>query len=96
MSAEGIPFSGPYIGSGREGPLYRNPFLVKPDLYGNSRFPLDYGRNAAIDYEQVRCPNGETIMGRGINLLMRPSFNDRDIDDVIRALRKVAGHYLSG
>ena len=96
VSAEGIPFSGPYIGSGREGPLYRNPFRVKPDLYGNSRFPLDYGRNAAIDYEQVRCPNGETIMGRGINLLMRPSFNDRDIDDVIRALRKVAGHYLAG
>lgn len=96
VSTEGIPFSGPYIGSGREGPLYRNPFLAKPDLYGNSRFPLDYGRDSAIDYEQARCPNGEAIMGRGINLLMRPSFSDRDVDDVVGALRKVAEHYLAG
>lgn len=95
VAAEGVPFAGPYIGSGREGPLYRNPFLAKPDLYGDSRFPLDFGRDEPVDYEQVRCPNGEAIMGRGINLLMRPSLTDRDVEDAVAALRKVAEHYLS-
>ncbi len=94
VSTEGVPFMGPYIGSGREGPLYRNPFLAKPDLYGDSLFPLDHDRDTPIDYEQTRCPNGEALMGRGIQLGMRPSFTDRDIEDTVAALRKVAGHYL--
>ena len=96
VSAEGIPFMGPYIDSGREGPLYRNPFLTKPDLYGNGRFPLDYERDNPVDYEQVRCPNGEELMGRGINLLMRPSLSSQDTEDVVTALRKVADYYLAG
>ena len=95
VAAEGIPFSGPYIGSGRHGPLYRNPFLAKPDIYGNSKFPFDYGRETPVNYEQVRCPYGEALIGRGIGLNMRPSFSDRDLEDAVNALRKVTHHYLS-
>ena len=95
VAAEGIPFSGPYIGTGRQGPLYRNPFLAQPDTYGDSPFPFDYGRETPVSYEEVRCPYGEALIGRGIGLGMRPSFTERDIKDVIEALRKVAQHYLS-
>ena len=49
-----------------------------------------------VDYEQVRCPNGEELMGRGINLLMRPSLSSQDTEDVVTALRKVADYYLAG
>lgn len=93
VSREGIPVSGPYIGSSREGPLYRNPFLAEPDLYGRTRFPLDYNRERPVDYRQVECPNGEALMKRGVLLSMRPSFTDQDIEDIISAFRKVAMAY---
>ena len=96
LTAEGVPFGGPYIGTGRQGPLYRNPFLAKPDLYGNTRFPLDYQRQQAVDYAEVSCPYGESLMGRGIGLSMRPTFTERDLNDAVAALRKVALHYRDG
>jgi perosamine synthetase len=49
LNKEGIPAGGPYIGSGKEGPLYRNPFLAEPNTYGHSRFPFHYGRDKPID-----------------------------------------------
>ena len=54
VSREGVPLSGPYIGSGKEGPLYRNPFLAEPDCYGRTRFPFDYEREKPIDYRLDR------------------------------------------
>jgi dTDP-4-amino-4,6-dideoxygalactose transaminase len=89
VAAEGVPLSGPYIGSSKEGPLYRNPFLAEPDCYGRSRFPFDYGRERPIDYRLVECPNGEALMRRGITLGMLPTFSDDDVEDIATAMRKV-------
>jgi perosamine synthetase len=89
VAAEGVPLSGPYIGSGREGPLYRNPFLAGPDCYGGSRFPFDYGREQPVDYRRTACPYGEALMQRGVHLAMRPSFGDEDVEDIAAAVRKV-------
>ena len=93
VSREGVPLSGPYIGSGKEGPLYRNPFLAEPDCYGRTRFPFDYEREKPIDYRLAECPYGEALMRRGVNLSMLPSFTDGDIADIVRAIRKVVDHY---
>jgi dTDP-4-amino-4,6-dideoxygalactose transaminase len=93
LNHEGIPAGGPYIGSSREGPLYRNPFLAEPNCYGRSRFPFDYGRDKAIDYRLVECPNGEALMQRGFNLQMHPSFDEEDVADIVHGIRKVATHY---
>ena len=79
--------------AGKEGPLYRNPFLSEPDCYGHSRFPFDYGREKPIDYRLTECPYGEALMRRGVNLSMLPSFADADVADIVRAIRKVAAHY---
>lgn len=94
LSKEGIPAGGPYLGTGREGPLYRNPFLAEPNCYGRSRFPFDYGRDKPVDYRHVDCPNGEALMVRGFNIAMLPSFDEEDIRDITHAIRKVATHYL--
>jgi dTDP-4-amino-4,6-dideoxygalactose transaminase len=89
VAREGIPMGGPYVGSGKEGPLYRNPFLAEPNCYGKSRFPFDYNREKPVDYSHADCPNGEALMMRGCGLAMQPSFTDEDIQDVVRAIRKV-------
>ena len=95
VSAEGVKLGGPYIGSGRQGPLFRNEFLAAPNLYGRSRFPLDYQRETPVDYRQTRLPYGEELMARGVTLSMRPSFGEEDIGDIIHAMRKVAAAFKS-
>jgi len=93
LNHEGIPAGGPYIGSGKEGPLYRNQFLSEPNCYGRSRFPFDYKREKPLDYRQIECPNGEKLMRRGFSLAMLPSFDDEDVADISAAIRKVFGRY---
>jgi dTDP-4-amino-4,6-dideoxygalactose transaminase len=95
VSAEGVPFSGPYIGTPDVGPLYKNPFLREPALYGHSRFPLDYQRERRIDYRHVECPYGEALMSRGIMFQTRPFDTDEDIRDTIDAVTKVVEHCRS-
>ena len=89
VAAEGVPLGGPYIGSSKEGPLYRNPFLAEPALYGESWFPFDYKRDERVDYETAFCPNGEALMQRTICMGMLPSYTDEDIRDIVGAMRKV-------
>jgi dTDP-4-amino-4,6-dideoxygalactose transaminase len=89
VTAEGVSMSGPYIGSGKEGPLYRNPFLADPACYGQTRFPFAYQRERPLDYRLVECPNGEALMIRGVNIQMRPTFTAEDIEDIATAIRKV-------
>ena len=95
VSRAGVPLGGPYIGSGRYGPLYRNPFLAGPNTYGQSRFPLDFGRETPMDYTQVECPRGEDIMGRGVSLQMTPNMSDAVIDSIVSTIRKTAAGYLA-
>ena len=90
VTAEGVPLHGPYLGTPEHGPLYRNPFLAEPQLYGKSRFPLDAGRDRPIDYRQVVLPVGEELMSRGINFAMIPTLTEEDVSDIIQAIRKVA------
>jgi perosamine synthetase len=95
VSRAGVPLGGPYIGSGRYGPLYRNPFLAGPNTYGQSRFPLDFGRETPMDYTQVECPRGEDIMGRGVSLQMTPNMSDAVIDSIVSTIRRTAAGYLA-
>lgn len=93
LQKEGLPAGGPYIGSGKEGPLYRNEFLAGPNCYGHSRFPFDYGRDKPVDYRFADCPNGEELMRRGFNFGMQPSMDEEDAADIAAGIRKVFGHY---
>ena len=60
-----------------------------PNLYGNSRFPLDYNREIPIDYTKVKNTYGERLMSGGITIPMQPSFSEEYIGQIIDANRKV-------
>ncbi|MFL2746658.1 MAG: DegT/DnrJ/EryC1/StrS family aminotransferase [Dehalococcoidia bacterium] len=91
LEAEGIiPSYGPYpLGIPELGPLYKHPFLTEPNLYGNSKFPLDYNREIPIDYTKVKNTYGERLMSGGITIPMQPSFSEEYIGQIIDANRKV-------
>ena len=93
LNHEGIPAGGPYIGSGKEGPLYRNEFLAGPNCYGRSHFPFDYKRDKPLDYRMADCPNGEKLMRQGFSFSMQPSLDEEDVADIAAGIRKVFGHF---
>ena len=95
VSRAGVPLGGPYIGSGRDGPLYRNPFLAGPHGYGQSRFPFDFKRETPVDYTQVECPRGEDIMGRGVSLQMTPNISEAAVETIVSTIRETAAGYLA-
>jgi dTDP-4-amino-4,6-dideoxygalactose transaminase len=90
VSAEGIPASHGYI----KKPLYRFPILRDKKTYGNSHCPFDcpiHGRD--IEYPEGLCPRTEEILRRVITLPVRECFEMGDIEDIGRAVAKVAEHY---
>ena len=89
VKAEGIPAYAPYLGTPEHGPLYRNPFLAEPNMYGATRFPFDYKRDKPIDYRLVSCPYGDDLMGRWVGNQMLPSFTEEYVGEIIAAYRKV-------
>ena len=93
VSAEGIPTSGPYLLTPEIGPLNKNPFLSKPDLYGKSKFPLDYNREIQVNYKETKLPYGNQLMSRNVNFDMTPSYDDNYIEKVIEAHHKVVNDY---
>ena len=93
VSAEGIPTTGPYLLTPKIGPLSKNPFLSKPDLYGESKFPLDYNRENQVNYNETKLPYGNQLMSRNINFIMTPNYSDNYIEKVIEAHHKVINHY---
>ena len=95
VSRAGVPLGGPYVGSGRHGPLYRNPFLAGPHGYGQSRFPFDFDRETPMDYSQVECPRGEDIMGRGVSLQMTPNISAEAVETIVSTVRKTTAAFLA-
>ena len=95
VSAEGIPTAGPYLLTPDIGPLNKNPFLSKPDLYGKSKFPLNYNREIPVNYNETELPYGNQLMSRNINFNMTPNYSDDYIEKIIKAHHKVANHYRS-
>jgi len=51
---------------------------------------------ARLGYERGLCPVAESVYERMLTLPLFPRMSDRDVEDVIRAVRKVIGYYLKG
>jgi len=59
--------------------------------YGKTSFPFDnplYGR--AVSYQRGLCPRAEELSQRDLLLPVYQTLTDRDLDDVVTALEKVA------
>jgi len=86
LAAEGIPNSAGYIPD----VVYMQPLFQKRQAYLGSHFPFDL---TGITYERGLCPNAERILQTAIRFGVSEFYTEQDIEDIIRAIRKVANHY---
>ena len=96
IQAEGIPFGGPYLGTGNHplGPLYKHPIFTNLDAFGKSKYPFNYKRIRAVDYKLSKCSNGEDLMSRTINFSPLSTLTEENVGNTIEAIRKVASYYI--
>ncbi|MEM1506892.1 MAG: DegT/DnrJ/EryC1/StrS family aminotransferase [Candidatus Bathyarchaeia archaeon] len=90
LSAEGVPASFGYIRK----PLYLFRVLKDQVTYGSSRCPFDcprYGKR--IEYKEGDCPNAEKFLRELITIPINEFYNDEDVNDIFRAVSKVARYY---
>ncbi|MBD2861477.1 DegT/DnrJ/EryC1/StrS family aminotransferase [Paenibacillus oceani] len=86
LAAEGIPNTAGYIAS----VMYMQPLFQKRQAYLGSHFPFDI---TGITYKEGDCPEAERILQTAIRLSVNEFFSEQDIDDMVRAIRKVANHF---
>lgn len=82
MKAEGVPVSAGYVR-----PIYWEPIYRKKKMYERSSFPF----NESVKYEKGDCPVAERMYSKELvtTNLCRYPLTTRDMDDVVRAIRKV-------
>lgn len=85
--AEGVPMGGNWLGK----PLYLFEALQEQITYGRSHFPFNspYASHP-VDYRPGLCPNAEQAMARLRTIPIHEHFGDEEIEDLARAVRKVA------
>ena len=88
LSAEGIPCSRRY-----PTPLHQQPVFVEHSGFGNTTFPFTEPSYKGKTVYGGGLPNSEQLPEDIVRLLMRPTMSENDIDDVIRAVRKVVTYY---
>ncbi|MGN6756276.1 MAG: hypothetical protein ACTHMJ_07785 [Thermomicrobiales bacterium] len=90
LAAEGVP-----AGAGYVPPVYHTPVLRELQTYGSSGFPFGspYTTRTGAEYKEALCPMAEAMSARMLTLSDCEGFSDADVDDIDRALTKVATHY---
>ena len=87
LTAEGVPCSGPWPGQ----PLYLFESMTDKITFGSSHCPFDhYAADRNIEYGEGLCPNAELAERQLRTLSIREEFTDEDVEDIARAVRKVA------
>lgn len=86
LEAEGIPNMEGYIPD----VVYMQPLFQKRTAYPNSHYPFEL---TGITYERGLCPNAESILQTAVRLPVNEFYTEKDIDDMIAGIRKVASFY---
>ena len=86
LAAEGISCSAGYIPD----VVYMLPLFQERSAYPGSLFPFDI---TGITYERGLCPNAEEILKTAVRINVNEHYTEMDIDDIIRAVRKVSHYY---
>jgi len=89
LREEGIPAAPGYIPR----VVYRQEMFQRRRAYPGSDFPFSLSE---ISYEPGLCPVAEEILATAIRLPVSEFFTEKDIDDMIRGIRKVARYYAKG
>lgn len=87
LTAEGVPVSAGYLNR----PVHLNPALTERRIHGSNGFPLTSPpASRQISYRVGDCPVAEAmIAGTLVTAPCNENFDDRDVADVIAAVRKV-------
>ena len=91
MRAEGVPATNVYGGQ----PVYaQEQILHRRASWGDDPqrplIPTGDGYGPPVRYEMGMCPRTEAMLQRMYSIGVGPHYTDRDVDDVIAAVRKVA------
>lgn len=86
LRGEGIPAIPGYIPR----VLYLQKMFRERRAYPDSHFPFSL---SGVSYEPGLCPVAERILETAIRLPVSEFFTEKDIDDMIRGIRKVALYY---
>ncbi len=94
LEAEGIPNKARLITGGMCEYQYdvfknRSAFPESMHPFVNSEFGTD------MAYREGLCPNAESAFGNTITMNLNEFFTDRDIEETVAAIAKVANHYAS-
>ncbi len=86
VRAEGVPLASGYVP-----PLYLTPALAERRTYGGSAYPFTApGARPQPAFGPGLCPAAETAARRLCHLAWHQNYTDADVDDIGRAVRKVA------
>ena len=89
LTKEGIPASVGYIGK----PIFMAPVFQEVQTYGDSGCPFTCPHASPREYKQEDCPNTVEILRNIIILGCNEFFTEKDVDDIGRAVHKVARHF---
>jgi 8-amino-3,8-dideoxy-alpha-D-manno-octulosonate transaminase len=85
MAAEGVPASPP----GGSAILPIDPRIEKKSTLHPAWPSFQTSQGKAIRYGKESCPRTIEILGRAAGVMMDPSYSEADLNDVVRAIRKV-------
>lgn len=91
LNAEGIPSSFGYI----KKPLYLYPVLKDKITFGGSHYPFSLLEARKISYKEGDCPGAESLLKKLITIPINEFYDEVDIEDIIRALKKVSNYYMN-
>jgi 8-amino-3,8-dideoxy-alpha-D-manno-octulosonate transaminase len=91
LRAEGIPAGRVYAGR----PVYHNPAVLHQRTPWRTGCPFHCAEHPTHrKYFLGMCPRSEDLLARSLSIGIGALMTERDADDVVRAVRKVAAHLL--
>lgn len=89
IKGEGIPFSRLYNGE----PVFMQPQLLYQRTPDKSGFPFN-AVTPRVRYFADMCPRSTEILRRNVELMIGTTWTEKDVSDVIKAVKKVAAALL--
>ncbi|NOY79123.1 MAG: DegT/DnrJ/EryC1/StrS family aminotransferase [Calditrichaeota bacterium] len=90
LEAEGIPCGKGYIPR----PVYRSRLLREKAIYPHFNWPEDFPQyGEPVEYPEGLCPVAEEVLRTAVLLRLNEFFTEQDIEDTIRAIRKVTAYF---
>ena len=88
LNAEEIPVGVKYVV-----PMYKQKWIAERKTFGNSEYPWSLPGVRKIDYRHS-CPDAERVISDYMILYIHEGWEEKEIEDTIRAFKKIESYYL--